>query len=128
MLTTKYRREDIGQRVLNIKAQQLIVTAHPEFATNAIAELKRMDKQLTQVDELAPGIILCSTPLITDLLQKVLQHRPTFIRHIAPVQTTVDLTNSPPDLGEMAIVDARQLFDIPEAQALFNPSLGQNLT
>ena len=72
-----------------------------------MAELKRQDKQLTQADEFAPGIILCSTPLITNLLRTVLQHRPTFIRHIAPVQTIVDLTNSPRDLGEIAIALAQ---------------------
>ena len=79
------------------------MTVHPEFSTSAIAELKRQDKQLTQVDEFAPGIILCSIPIATDLLRKVLQHRPTFVRHIAPVQTTIDLTNSPQDLGKIAV-------------------------
>jgi 23S rRNA (cytidine2498-2'-O)-methyltransferase len=85
------------------KEQQLVVTTHPEFSVSAIAELKRLDKQLTQVDEFAPGIILCSIPLVTDFSRKVLQNRPTFVRHLAPVQTTVDLTNNPRDLGEIAV-------------------------
>jgi 23S rRNA (cytidine2498-2'-O)-methyltransferase len=85
------------------KVQQLIVTAHPEFSASAIAELKRLDKQFTQVDEFAPGVILCSIPLVTDFLRKVLQNRPTFVRHLAPVQITVDLTNNPRDLAEIAV-------------------------
>ena len=84
------------------------MTAHPEFSASAIAELKRLDKQLTQVDELAPGIIACrfspqdNASLVTNFLRNVLQHRPTFVRHIAPVQATIDLTNSARDLEEIA--------------------------
>ena len=88
--------------------QLLIVTAHPEFATSAIAELKRLNKQLTQVDEFFPGVIACGFPQnsvshVADFLRQVLQNRPTFVRHIAPVQTTIPLTNSPHDLEEIAV-------------------------
>ncbi len=85
---------------MNTKAQLLIITAHPEFAKSAIAELKRLDKQLTQVDEFAPGIILCSQWSGTSPTG---QYKLTFVRHIAPVQTTIDLTNSPRDLEEIAV-------------------------
>jgi 23S rRNA (cytidine2498-2'-O)-methyltransferase len=101
---------------LNTNEQFLIITSHPEFSASAMSELKRLDKQIAQVDEFAPGIILCrlgtattsnptssSGPLITDFSRKVMQYRPTFVRHIAQVQTTVDLTNSPRDLGEIAV-------------------------
>jgi 23S rRNA (cytidine2498-2'-O)-methyltransferase len=82
---------------LNTKEQLSIITAHPEFSASAVAELKRLDKQFTQVDELAPGIILCRLGVSPTGL-----YRPTFVRHIAPVQTTIDLTNSTRDLAEIA--------------------------
>jgi 23S rRNA (cytidine2498-2'-O)-methyltransferase len=105
---------------LNTNKQQLIATAHPEFSASAIAELKRLDKQLAQIDELAPGVILCTGAIGTysgnDLSpadgREALslrtnsatgQNRPIFVRHIAPVQTTIGLTNSPRDLEEIAV-------------------------
>jgi 23S rRNA (cytidine2498-2'-O)-methyltransferase len=83
---------------LSTKEQLSIITAQPEFSASAIAELKRLDKQFTQVDELAPGIILCHL-----WANPTGQYRSTFVRHIAPVQTTIDLTNSTRDLGEIAV-------------------------
>src|SRR5437667_5620910 len=77
-----------------------MVTVDADYPHTAIAEVKRLDKQLTQVDEFAPGIILCSQWSGTNPTG---QHRPTFVRHIAPVQITIDLTNSPRDLEEIAV-------------------------
>jgi 23S rRNA (cytidine2498-2'-O)-methyltransferase len=82
--------------------QLLIATAQPEFSAPAIAELKRLDKQLTQIDELAPGMTLCHVPLISNLIRQVLQHRPIFVRHLAPIQATVPLHNTNQDLGKIA--------------------------
>jgi 23S rRNA (cytidine2498-2'-O)-methyltransferase len=81
----------------------LIITAHPEFSQAALSELKQIDKRLTTIEEMAPGIILCETSDITALMHKVVREHPIFTRHIAPVQTVVDLTNNEQDMGKLAL-------------------------
>ena len=84
----------------------LLVTAHPEFAQEAVNELKHIDQRLTGIEELAPGIILCNVPDSETLMQKVTTQVPIFVRHIAPVQAIVDLHNNEQDMGTIAMTIA----------------------
>jgi 23S rRNA (cytidine2498-2'-O)-methyltransferase len=84
----------------------VIVTAQPEFVQAAQAELKRLDKHLARVEELAPGIMLCSTSNTTALMQKAAEEHPIFVRHLAPVQATIDVTNEEQDIGKIAMTIA----------------------
>ncbi len=85
------------------REQLVIATAHPEFAQVAVIELKRLDKQIVHVEELAPGSILCETGDSAGLMRRATRERPVFARHLAPVQTIVELTNSEQDLGRIAV-------------------------
>jgi 23S rRNA (cytidine2498-2'-O)-methyltransferase len=82
--------------------QLLIVTAHPEFASKSVVELKQLDKRLTRIEELAPGVTLCGTPDVTALMRLAAKERPIFVRHLAPVQTIANLSNTTQDLAELA--------------------------
>ena len=82
-------------------ANQVIVTAQPELSPAAIAELQYIDKQLVQIDELAPGILLCDTANVALLMQRAAARLPIFARHLAPVQGIVALKNSEQDIGEI---------------------------
>jgi 23S rRNA (cytidine2498-2'-O)-methyltransferase len=84
----------------------VIVTAQPEFAQAALAELKHLDNHLARVEELAPGIILCSTSDIPALMHKTAEEHPIFVRHLAPVQATIDLANEEQDIGKIAMTIA----------------------
>jgi len=78
------------------------VTAHPEFAQAAVTELKRLDKQFASIEGLQPGIILCEVPDAISFMKKAASEHPTFVRHLAPVQTLVDLHNGEEDIGTIA--------------------------
>lgn len=80
----------------------MIITAHPEFAQAAVAELKQLDKELVSIEELAPGIILCRSSDLARLVHKATKERPTFVRHIAPAQAIVSLNYNEQDLGKIA--------------------------
>ncbi|MBV9227679.1 MAG: SAM-dependent methyltransferase, partial [Chloroflexi bacterium] len=80
----------------------LIITAHPEFLQAAVAELKQLDKRLTSIEELTPDIMLCGTPDPVELMHRAEKERPTFVRHLAPVQATADLGNEERDIGIIA--------------------------
>jgi len=84
------------------KEQLLIATAHPEFASASVTELKQLDKRLTRIEELAPGVTLCGTPDVTALMRLAARERPIFVRHLAPVQTIANLSNTAEDLAELA--------------------------
>lgn len=86
------------------RTQQLIVTAQPEFAQDALTELQHLDPQLVRVEELAPGILLCQTSTGSHLVH---QERPIFVRHLAPVQAIIPLTNSQQDVGAIATAIAQ---------------------
>lgn len=90
-----------------ITKQLLIVTAHPEFASPSVAELKQLDKQLTRIEELAPGVTLCGTADVTALMQLAARERPIFVRHLAPVQTIANLSNTTQDLAALATAIAQ---------------------
>ncbi len=80
----------------------LIVTAHPEFSQAALSDLKRLDKRLTSIEELVPGITLCGTPDATALMRQAALEPLIFARHLAPVQATIDLHNEEQDVGKIA--------------------------
>jgi 23S rRNA (cytidine2498-2'-O)-methyltransferase len=87
----------------------LIVTAHPEFIDAAFNELKRFDRNLHYDKLLAPGILLCGFPQRTQphdviaLMRLAAEQRPIFVRHLAPVQTVIHLSNTENDIGELAL-------------------------
>jgi len=85
-----------------ISENLLIVTAHAEFLDAALDELRHLDKRLTRVELLAPGIALCATPHVTTLMRLAAEQRPIFVRHIAPVQAVVPLTSTEQDVSELA--------------------------
>jgi 23S rRNA (cytidine2498-2'-O)-methyltransferase len=86
-----------------------IVAAHQEFVDAAFDELQRFDKKLIYGELLAPGILLCTLPRDTHLfdltffMRQVKQQRPIFVRHLAPVQTVIHLSNTENDIGELAL-------------------------
>lgn len=83
-----------------------IVTAHTEFLDAALDELRRLDAHLRTVELLAPGITLCSTPNMRTLTRLTATQHPIFVRHLAPVQSIVDLTNKEQDIGKLALAIA----------------------
>ena len=80
----------------------LLITAHPEFSQAALAELKQYDKQLASIEELVPGVMLCRASDSARLVHITMKERPIFVRHLAPVQTIVDLSNREQDIGTLA--------------------------
>lgn len=93
-------------------APALIVTAHPEFIDAAFDELKRLDRSLHYGELLAPGILLGGFPQatlphnITTLMHLATEQRPIFVRHLAPVQEIINLSNTENDIGELALAIA----------------------
>jgi 23S rRNA (cytidine2498-2'-O)-methyltransferase len=84
----------------------LIITAQPEFLEAAVNELKIFDKRLTIQKLLAPGIALCEDPDVQPLMHMATREKPIFVRHLAPVQATIQLENSDKDFGTLAIAIA----------------------
>ncbi len=75
----------------------------------AIAELKQLDIHLKIVEELADSIILCSVTNTHVLQQRGAKEHLIFVRHLAPAQKTVYLTNTEQDLVELAT----EIADLP---------------
>lgn len=88
----------------------LIVTAHPEFMRTAFDELKRFDRSLQSIELLSPGVLLCGFAQemqdAATLMRLAAEQRPIFVRHLAPVQAIVDLSNTEDDIGAMALTIA----------------------
>jgi len=80
-----------------------LVTAQPEFTDAALAELQALDPSLSMEEEITPGILLCRIEDVARFMTVASKARPTFTRHIAPVQSIVPLENSENDLGEIAL-------------------------
>ncbi len=87
----------------------VLVTAHPEFMQAAIAELKQLDTQLKIIEELTDSITLCGVTNTHALQQRAAKEHLVFVRHLAPVQKTVYLTNTEQDLVELAT----EIADLP---------------
>jgi len=105
LLEIECERIDFCWRLVN-QEQLLIVTAHAEFLDAALNELKRLDKGLTSIAVLAPGIALCANPDVTALMRLAAKTRPIFVRHLAPVQVVIDLDNTEHDVGKLAVAIA----------------------
>lgn len=94
------------------EAPALILTAHPEFMDAAFDELKRLDSSLHGIELLAPGILLCGFPQATPpqnattAMHLAAEQRPIFVRHLAPAQAIVNLSNTEDDIGELALAIA----------------------
>jgi 23S rRNA (cytidine2498-2'-O)-methyltransferase len=89
-----------------IQDNLVIVTTHPEFLDAGLAEIRRFDKRLTHIELLAPGIALCTAPDISTLMRLAAEQHPIFVRHIAPVQTIVPLSDTESDVGKLALATA----------------------
>jgi len=89
-----------------IQENVLIVTAHPEFLDAGLAEIRQFDKQLASVELLAPGIALCTAPDVPTLMRLAAEQPPIFVRHIAPVQAIVPLSDTERDVGKLALATA----------------------
>jgi len=84
----------------------LIVTAQPEFLTAALDELKRLDQRLTSIEVLNPGIALCAASDVATLMRLASKTRPIFVRHLAPAQGVISLSNTERDIGKLALAVA----------------------
>ena len=90
----------------------LIITAYQEFIDAAFGELQRFNTKLLYGELLAPGILLCTLPSDThprdliSLVRQAIQQRPIFVRHLAPVQAVIHLSNTENDIGELALAIA----------------------
>jgi len=89
-----------------------ILTAHQEFIDAAYNELKCINNRLLYGELLAPGIVLCrfskdihSHDLLA-FIHQVRQEHPVFVRHLAPVQAVIHLSNTENDIGELALAIA----------------------
>ena len=87
--------------IVNIE-NSIIVTAHPEFMQAAIAELKQLDTHFSIKEELSDSILLCNTSDSHTLQRRAAKEHLVFVRHVAPVQKTIYLTNTEQDLIEIA--------------------------
>ncbi|MGH2493313.1 MAG: SAM-dependent methyltransferase [Ktedonobacteraceae bacterium] len=83
-----------------------LVTAQPEFMEAALHELRRFDNNLQCETLLAPDIALCQSTDLARLTSKAAGQRPIFVRHLAPVQTIIPLSNSEQDVGALAVAIA----------------------
>ncbi|HEY7418221.1 MAG TPA: SAM-dependent methyltransferase, partial [Ktedonobacteraceae bacterium] len=100
---------------------QIIVTAHAEFMHAAITELQQFDAGIQQLTEFTAGICLCATGDTAQLMRRAAAKRPIFVRHLAPVQETMTLTNTEQDIGRMAMcVASLPLFRLLERGSYFS--------
>lgn len=67
-----------------------------------MTELKQLDKHFSSIEELQAGIILCTAPDVQALMQRASKAQLIFVRHLAPVQSIVDLQNQERDIGTLA--------------------------
>src|SRR5258708_9270729 len=76
----------------------------------AFDELKRFDRSLQSIELLSPDVLLCGfaqeTQDVTTLMRLAAEQRPIFVRHLAPVQAIIDLSNTEDDIGAMALAIA----------------------
>lgn len=80
-----------------------LVSAHAEFLESALSELKHLENRVRNVEVLAPGIALFSVPDLSTFRAGVAEAHLVFVRHLAPVQSVIKLTNTEADLENLAI-------------------------
>lgn len=96
------------------ETQRIIVTAQPEFLQAALDELEQLDEQFTCARPSAPGITLCETPDAPALMQQAANQHPIFVRHLAPAQAIVPLSNTERDIGALTVA----IGSLPEFELL----------
>ncbi|MEZ4832276.1 MAG: SAM-dependent methyltransferase [Caldilineaceae bacterium] len=97
---------------------QLILTADPDFLDLALAEAQRAATEVTQVAQLAPGIVLLDcVEGFWGMAESWRQEPPIFVRHIHPVDVTASLRGAADDV--FAIVDAAEA----ELASLMDPDM-----
>jgi len=72
----------------------------------ALHELRRFDNNMRCETLLAPEIALCESGDVARLMSRAAGERPVFVRHLAPVQTVLSLSNSEKDVGALAVAIA----------------------
>ena len=72
----------------------------------ALHELRRFDNNMRCETLLVPEIALCESGDVARLMSRAAGERPVFVRHLAPVQTVLSLSNSEKDVGALAVVIA----------------------
>ena len=72
----------------------------------ALHELRRFDNNMRCETLLAPEIALCESGDVARLMSRAAGERPVFVRHLAPVQTVLSLSNSEKDVGTLAVAIA----------------------
>ena len=77
----------------------LILTADPDFAELALADLYAAEPKAEVVSQLAPGMWAVQAPAgFWPLAQRWQQHPPIFVRHICPVDVCLDLPGGHKDV------------------------------
>lgn len=100
------------------KRADLILTADPDYFSQAIAELREAQPQMTIINELAPGVMLVATQAGFFDLAEVWRHQPpTFVRHIAPIQFIH------PYETENHLIDELKKLILEEVAPFFDPEL-----
>src|SRR5579859_6489540 len=72
----------------------------------ALHELQRFDNDLQCETLLATDIALCASSDMTHLVNRAVEERPIFVRHLAPVQAIIPLRNNEQDVGALAVAIA----------------------
>ncbi|MBI1293956.1 50S rRNA methyltransferase [bacterium] len=97
---------------------QLILTADPDFLELALDDAYKAATEVTQVAQLAPGIMLLDCDLgFWGVAESWRQEPPIFARHIHPVDMTVPLRGAADDVS--IIVDAAEA----EIASMLDPDL-----
>ena len=87
-----------------------LITSSEEFQSAARAELKRFEPQLTEGDNLAPGLFLVHSALTEDDFAALVEaSHPIYTRHIFPVQTQIKLEANIQDLENISLVIAEKV-------------------
>lgn len=94
-----------------------IGTSHPAYVRHAVAELRRLDPDLDQVEVLADGLFRFATSLERAGWTAALERaEPVFLRHQHPVSREVPLGGDAADLPRLAAVAAALLAEQPAGQ------------
>ncbi|HEX6387275.1 MAG TPA: SAM-dependent methyltransferase [Anaerolineae bacterium] len=99
----------------------LILTADPDFADLAQAELRQARPGAQFLTELAPGVWTASVPDgFTALAEQWRGQPPVFVRHICPVQATVELSETTRDVTLLERAVKREFTGLVEPELPFS--------
>ena len=100
---------------------QLVLTANPDFADLALAEVDAAGVTSLAMEMLEPGVYLLDlAEAFWDLAEHWRSHPPMFVRHICPVQLTVPLQKSDADLPVLSAAVRAEFGDLLEPQLSFS--------